>query len=94
MTPKKHISISTTDTIPGETRAVDFGSIIWKESDTLKDAIDSLQDICRKYDYDAIVGLKIFPEAFQMSAAGAYHDTTHYRYLAYATCVKYKGQSL
>lgn len=87
--PSQEVAMSTTDSIPGDGRAIAHSTVAWSttQSNTL-DAYNSLRKWARDNGWDAVVGLR-FVWTPDISGMGGGTSTSE-RWLAYGTCISYK----
>ena len=90
--PEEEINMSTTDSVPGEDRAIIRSEVAWTSASTLKEAHASLKTWAREHEYDAVVGLRftVRPDIYGSGRAGTVDIHTDARWIAYGTCISYR----
>ena len=89
---EEEIKMSTTDSIPGEDRAMTRSEVAWASAPTLKEAHSALKTWAREHEYDAIVGIRftVRPDVSGRGRAGTVDIHTDARWIAYGTCISYR----
>ena len=89
---EEEIKMSTTDSIPGEDRAVTRCEVAWASASTLKEAHSALKTWVREHEYDAIIGIRftVRPDVSGGGRAGTVDIHTDARWIAYGTCISYR----
>lgn len=89
---EEQTKMSTTDSVPGEDRAITRSEVAWASASTLKEAYAALKTWAREHEYDAVVAVRFTarPDVYGSGRAGTVDIHTDATWIAYGTCISYR----